>query len=90
MPKRSASSITMTVASGTSTPTSITVVATRTSMRAAAEARHRAVPCRPPHLAVQQAERGARASVCWASRSASATADFASMRSEPSTSGQTT
>ena len=35
MPNRSASSTTMTVALGTSTPTSMTVVATRTSVRPA-------------------------------------------------------
>ena len=70
MPKRSASSITMTVASGTSTPTSITVVATSTSMLARAEARPSPPPSRPP----ASGRAGARGAARRASPSAQALA----------------
>ena len=54
MPKRSAPSTSMTVAFGTSTPTSMTVVATSTSAVARGERRHRLLLLARAHLAVQQ------------------------------------
>ena len=89
MPNRSASSITMTVASGTSTPTSITVVATSTCDLARPEGGHDRLLLGRLQLAVQQAERSP-ARTPSASRSYSSVAERASTRSEPSTSGQTT
>ena len=89
MPNRSASSMTMTDASGMSTPTSMTVVATSTSVspdRNDSMARSLSAgficpwsrPIRSP------------ANSFPASRSASAVADDASTLSDPSTSAQTT
>ena len=60
MPKRSASSMTMTVALGTSTPTSMTVVATRTCRPAGTELCHHGLLLRRRQLPVQQAEAQAR------------------------------
>ena len=56
MPKRSASRITITVAFGTSTPTSMTVVATSTSSVAGAEGGHRRLLLGRRHPPVQQPE----------------------------------
>ena len=60
----SARSITMMTASGTSTPTSMTVVATRTCARPVAKSRHRGVPLGRGHLPMDQPddvpERGAQ------------------------------
>ena len=56
MPKRSASSTTITVAFGTSTPTSMTVVATRTSSVAGPERAHHGLLLGRRHAPVQQAE----------------------------------
>ena len=88
-PKRSASSISITVAFGTSIPTSITVVATSTSdspetKRAIASVFSREVicPCSRPTRKP--------ASSPFASLAASALAAFASSCSESATSGQTT
>ena len=53
-PKRSACSIAMTVASGTSTPTSITVVETRSRVSPAANFAHRLVFFRAAHLAMHE------------------------------------
>ena len=89
MPNRSALSTTMTVASGTSTPTSITVVATSTSIsprRNCAIASSRAAgaicPCSSPTRSP--------ASSPAARRSNSSVAERASTRGESPTSGQTT
>ncbi len=89
MPKRSASSTTMTVASGTSTPTSMTVVATRTWI---SPLRKRSMtpslsdafnwPCNSP--------RRRPASTVDSSRARSSVADLAWTRSDPSTNGHTT
>ena len=56
MPKRSASRITITVAFGTSTPTSMTVVATSTSSSPARNAVHRRLLLGRRHPPVQQPE----------------------------------
>ena len=66
--------MTMTVAFGTSMPTSITVVATSTSISPAAKARIVRVLLIGRHLAVQQAEPADRGSICVRSRSNSAVA----------------
>ena len=58
-PKRSACSITMIVAAGTSTPTSTTVVATSTASRALGELGHHPVLLGRRQLAVHQADLGA-------------------------------
>ena len=60
MPKRSASSTTITVALGTSTPTSMTVVATSTCDLPVAEGGHRRLLLGRREAAVQQAEAQAR------------------------------
>ena len=89
MPKRTASSMSMTVALGTSTPTSITVVDTKTSR---SPFRKEVItfsfsldgicPCSSPR------RRSGHTSV--RRRSYSSVADFACTRSDSSTSGQTT
>ena len=60
MPKRSAFSISITVAFGTSMPTSITVVATSTSALARRRTRHRLLLLARAHPAVQQRQLPAR------------------------------
>ena len=51
----------MTVASGTSTPTSITVVATSSRVSPPAKRRHRRVLVRAPHAAMHEADARAEA-----------------------------
>ena len=63
MPKRSASSTSITVAFGTSMPTSITVVATSTSAPPAAKREHRLLLLARRHAAVQQDEPAVREDV---------------------------
>ena len=61
-PKRSASSTIISVALGTSTPTSITVVATSTASSPRWKARHHRVLLRPLHPAVDEADRSPKRS----------------------------
>ena len=63
-PKRSACSITITVAAGTSTPTSITVVATRSCELARGESGHRPVLLRRLHAGRAPARRDRRSAAC--------------------------
>ena len=71
-PKRSACSITITVASGTSTPTSITVVATRIDSRPVGEGRHRRLALGALQAAVHQADLAGEARAQQAKRSSAA------------------
>ena len=88
-PKRSASCTIITVAFGTSTPTSITVVATSTSssraLKRAIRSRRSAGFSRPCRQPTRKSRSSARRS-----RSASSSAARASVVSDASTSGQTT
>ena len=88
-PKRSAPSITMIEASGTSTPTSITVVATSSRRRAGGEVGHAPRPCRaagiwPCTSPTRRAEARARGSrSAPRRRRISATSRFADQRADP-------
>ena len=85
-PKRSACSMTMIVASGTSTPTSIDGRGDEDARLAVLEGAHRLVLFRALHAAVDEADRGRRRPGSASAKRSSA--DISSISSDSSTSGQ--